>query len=48
MDGIIDTVSAPHAFLPLIDLLKCHGKLVIVGVPGKLIELPVIPLLMGK
>ncbi|KAJ8645541.1 hypothetical protein MRB53_007289 [Persea americana] len=48
LDGIIDTVSAPHAFLPLIDLLKCHGKLVIVGVPGKLIELPVIPLLMGK
>ncbi|KAF8411812.1 hypothetical protein HHK36_004371 [Tetracentron sinense] len=31
MDGIIDTVSAHHSLLPLIDLLKTNGKLVMVG-----------------
>ncbi|KAJ8443582.1 hypothetical protein Cgig2_019564 [Carnegiea gigantea] len=30
MDGIIDTVSAVHPLLPLIDLLKSHGKLVMI------------------
>ncbi|CAH2068910.1 unnamed protein product [Thlaspi arvense] len=40
MDGIIDTVSAPHPLLPLIGLLKSHGKLVLVGVPEKPLELP--------
>ena len=35
MDGIIDTVSAFHPLLPLIDLLKSHGKLVMVGAPNK-------------
>ncbi|PRQ48429.1 putative cinnamyl-alcohol dehydrogenase [Rosa chinensis] len=29
MDGIIDTVSAPHSLLPLIDLLKMDGKLIV-------------------
>ena len=48
MDGIIDTVSAQHALLPLIGLLKSHGKLVMVGAPEKPLELPVFPLLMGK
>ncbi|KAF5938567.1 hypothetical protein HYC85_022826 [Camellia sinensis] len=48
MDGIIDTVSAPHSLLPLIGLLKSHGKLVLVGVPEKPLELPVFPLIMGK
>ncbi|KAF5749721.1 mannitol dehydrogenase [Tripterygium wilfordii] len=28
MDGIIDTVFAMHPLLPLIGLLKSHGKLV--------------------
>ncbi|RVW57329.1 putative mannitol dehydrogenase [Vitis vinifera] len=35
MDGIIDTVSAVHPLLPLIDLLKSHGKLVMVGAPNR-------------
>ncbi|XP_059640571.1 8-hydroxygeraniol dehydrogenase-like [Cornus florida] len=48
MDGIIDTVSAVHPILPLIGLLKSHGKLVLVGVPEKPLELPVFPLLMGR
>ncbi|KAA8546659.1 hypothetical protein F0562_003110 [Nyssa sinensis] len=47
MDGIIDTVSAIHPILPLLALLKSHGKLVVVGAP-KSLELPVFPLLMGR
>ncbi|KAK6777652.1 hypothetical protein RDI58_024370 [Solanum bulbocastanum] len=43
LDGIIDTVSAIHPLLPLINLLKTHGKLVMLGAPEKLLELPVIP-----
>ncbi|KAK2996019.1 hypothetical protein RJ640_013909 [Escallonia rubra] len=48
LDGIIDTVSAPHPIMPLIDLLKSHGKLVMVGAPDKPLELSVFPLLMGR
>ncbi|KAF8017342.1 hypothetical protein BT93_H2510 [Corymbia citriodora subsp. variegata] len=48
MDGIIDTVSAVHALLPLIGLLKSHGKLVLVGAPEKPLELLAMPLLMGR
>lgn len=48
MDGIIDTVSAPHPLLPLIGLLKSHGKMVLVGLPEKPLELPVFPLLLGR
>ncbi|KAA8546660.1 hypothetical protein F0562_003109 [Nyssa sinensis] len=48
MDGIIDTVSAVHPLLPLISLLKSHGKLVMVGVPDRPLELPVMPLLLGR
>ncbi|KAJ8640083.1 hypothetical protein MRB53_016777 [Persea americana] len=48
LDGIIDTVSAVHPLLPLIDLLKSHGKLVMVGAPDKPLELPVFPLLLGR
>ncbi|EXB62434.1 putative mannitol dehydrogenase [Morus notabilis] len=48
MDGIIDTVSAVHPLLPLICLLKPHGKLVMVGAPEKPLELPIFPLLMGR
>ncbi|KAK3416663.1 hypothetical protein EUGRSUZ_H02433 [Eucalyptus grandis] len=48
MDGIIDTVSAVHALLPLIGLLKSHGKLVLVGAPEKPLELLAAPLLMGR
>ncbi|KAK1300855.1 putative mannitol dehydrogenase [Acorus calamus] len=48
MDGIIDTVSADHPILPLISLLRSHGKLVLVGAPEKPLELPVFPLLLGR
>lgn len=48
MDGILDTVSAAHPLLPLLMLLKSHGKLVLVGVPTKALELPVYPLVQGK
>ncbi|XP_042487251.1 probable mannitol dehydrogenase [Macadamia integrifolia] len=47
-DGIIDTVSAFHPLLPLIELLKSHGKLVMVGAPNEPLELPVFPLLIGR
>ncbi|CAL5367884.1 unnamed protein product [Camellia sinensis] len=46
IDGIIDTVSAVHHLLPLLNLLKSHGKLIMVGAPEKPLELPVFPLLM--
>jgi cinnamyl-alcohol dehydrogenase len=48
LDGIIDTVSADHPLLPLVGLLKYHGKLIMVGAPEKPPELPHIPLIMGK
>ncbi|TXG60059.1 hypothetical protein EZV62_014632 [Acer yangbiense] len=48
MDGIIDTVFAPHALPPLIGLLKTNGKLVLVAAPDKPQELPVIPLLAAE
>ncbi|KAG5001623.1 hypothetical protein JHK87_022695 [Glycine soja] len=48
LDGIIDTVSAVHPLLPLIGLLKSHGKIVMVGAPEKPLELPVFPLLDGR
>ncbi|XP_060674682.1 probable mannitol dehydrogenase isoform X2 [Ziziphus jujuba] len=48
LDSIIDTVSAVHSLLPLIRLLKSHGKLVMVGVPEKPLEQPIFPLLMGR
>ncbi|GLT44178.1 hypothetical protein SLA2020_180920 [Shorea laevis] len=48
LDGIIDTVSAQHPLLPLINLLKSHGKLVLVGAPKMPLELPVLPLILGR
>nr|KYP66367.1 putative mannitol dehydrogenase [Cajanus cajan] len=48
LDGIIDTVSAVHPLLPLFDLLKYHGKLVMVGLPEKPLELPIFPLVVGR
>ncbi|KAJ4714584.1 putative Alcohol dehydrogenase [Melia azedarach] len=48
MDGIIDTVSAVHPLMPLIELLKTDGKLVLVGVPDKPIELSIFPLVKGR
>ncbi|CAL0331559.1 unnamed protein product [Lupinus luteus] len=48
LDGIIDTVSAFHPLLPVISLLKSHGKLIMVGAPEQPLELPVFPLLLGR
>ncbi|KAI3462150.1 hypothetical protein Pfo_018813 [Paulownia fortunei] len=48
MDGILDTVSAVHPMLPLIGLLKSHGKLIMLGVPDQPLELPVFPLIVGR
>ncbi|KAJ7943761.1 putative Alcohol dehydrogenase [Quillaja saponaria] len=48
MDGIIDTVSAVHPILSLVGLLKAHGKLVMIGMPEKPLELSVIPLVIGR
>ncbi|KAF2285319.1 hypothetical protein GH714_042361 [Hevea brasiliensis] len=48
LDGVIDTVSVFHAVLPIIGLLKSHGKLVLLGLPDKPLELPVFPLLLGR
>ncbi|XP_058187440.1 8-hydroxygeraniol dehydrogenase-like isoform X3 [Rhododendron vialii] len=48
LDGIIDTVSAVHALVPLLFLLKYHGKIIMVGAPNKPLELPVFPLIIGR
>ncbi|CAL9001963.1 unnamed protein product, partial [Prunus brigantina] len=48
LDGIIDTVSAVHPIVPLIGLLKSHGKLILVGAPEKPLELAVFPLIVGR
>ncbi|RHN54890.1 putative cinnamyl-alcohol dehydrogenase [Medicago truncatula] len=47
-DGIIDTVSALHPLMPLMGLLKNHGKLVMVGAPEKPLELPAFSLIGGR
>ncbi|KAI4325985.1 hypothetical protein MLD38_031344 [Melastoma candidum] len=48
MDGIIDTVSAYHAIIPLLALLKTNGKVVLVGAPEKPLELPAFSVIMGR
>ncbi|KAI3971276.1 hypothetical protein MKW92_019275 [Papaver armeniacum] len=48
LDGILDTVSAPHSLLPLLGLLKSDGKLIMLGLPDKPFEVPVFPLLFGR
>ncbi|XP_052179306.1 probable mannitol dehydrogenase [Diospyros lotus] len=50
LDGIIDTVSAPHSINPLVDLLKRDGKLILLGAPDleRPPELQVFPLIMGR
>ena len=47
MDGIIDTVSAVHPLFPLLSLLKYNGKMIMVGLPEKPLELPIFPLVSG-
>ncbi|XP_068315193.1 8-hydroxygeraniol dehydrogenase-like [Pyrus communis] len=48
LDGIIDTVSAAHPIVPLLGLLKPHGKLILVGIADKPLDLHVFPLIMGR
>ena len=48
IDGILDTVSVVHPILPLIDLLKYHGKLILLGGPKRPLELTILPLLFGN
>lgn len=48
LDGILDTVSGDHSLLPLLGLLKSHGKLVMLGVPTKPLEISAFPLILGK
>jgi cinnamyl-alcohol dehydrogenase len=44
----LDTVSAEHALLPILELLKVNGTLFIVGAPDKPLQLPAFPLIFGK
>ncbi|XP_020580725.1 probable mannitol dehydrogenase [Phalaenopsis equestris] len=48
LDGIIDTVSAYHLIEPLLGLLKAHGKLVVLGASKEQLQVPSIPLLLGR
>ncbi|MQL41431.1 NAD(P)-dependent alcohol dehydrogenase, partial [Escherichia coli] len=48
LDLILDTVSAQHSLLPVLELLKVNGTLFIVGAPDKPFELPAFPLIFGK
>lgn len=47
LDGIINTVSAAHQLGPLLYLLKARGKMIMVGIPVKPLELPILPLIKG-
>ncbi|KAJ1698060.1 hypothetical protein LUZ63_006572 [Rhynchospora breviuscula] len=47
MDGIIDTVSASHSVPPLLALLKPNGKMIMVGLPEKPMEIPAFSLVLG-
>ncbi|KAL8193997.1 hypothetical protein R6Q57_026239 [Mikania cordata] len=48
LDGIIDTVSAHHPILPLLSTLATHGKLVLLGIPPKPLDLAAFSLIMGR
>jgi cinnamyl-alcohol dehydrogenase len=47
MDGIIDTVSAGHQIVPLLELMKPMGQMVVVGAPNKPLELPAYAIIAG-
>ncbi|TVU09472.1 hypothetical protein EJB05_42947 [Eragrostis curvula] len=47
MDGIIDTVSAAHPVVPLLELLKPRGLVVVVGIPSKPLEVPALAIVGG-
>nr|ACU20956.1 unknown [Glycine max] len=48
IDFILDTVSAEHSLLPILELLKVNGTLFLVGAPDKPLQLPAFPLIFGK
>ena len=48
MDGIINTVSANMSIAPYMGLLKPNGKMIMVGLPVKPLEIPPFDLIMGK
>ncbi|XP_076920943.1 mannitol dehydrogenase-like [Bidens hawaiensis] len=48
LDGIINTVSANHPIAPLLSTLKPHGKLVLVGIPDKPLEIAAFSLIGGR
>ncbi|XP_047093374.1 probable cinnamyl alcohol dehydrogenase 8D [Lolium rigidum] len=47
MDGIIDTVSAGHPIVPLLDVLSPMGQIVLVGGPSEPLELPAYAIVPG-
>uniref|UniRef100_A0A0A9BF66 cinnamyl-alcohol dehydrogenase n=1 Tax=Arundo donax TaxID=35708 RepID=A0A0A9BF66_ARUDO len=48
MDGIINTVSANIPMAPFIGLLKPNGKMILVGLPDKPLEIPPFNLVIGN
>ncbi|CAM8902211.1 unnamed protein product [Rhodiola kirilowii] len=48
LDGIIDTVSAMHSVMQLLALLKSNGKLVLVGLPEKPLEVHAFSIVGGR
>ncbi|KAG0522924.1 hypothetical protein BDA96_07G079400 [Sorghum bicolor] len=48
MDGIINTVSANIPLAPFMSLLKPNGKMIMVGLPTKALEIPPFDLIMGN
>jgi len=48
MDGIINTVSANMSIAPYMGLLKPNGKMIMVGLPVKPLEISPFDLIVGK
>ncbi|PAN34087.1 hypothetical protein PAHAL_6G068700 [Panicum hallii] len=48
MDGIINTVSANMSMAPYMGLLKPNGKMIMIGLPVKPLEIPPFDLIMGN
>ncbi|WVZ94542.1 hypothetical protein U9M48_040422 [Paspalum notatum var. saurae] len=48
LDGIINTVSANVPVAPFMALLKPNGKMIMVGLPDKALEIPPFDLIMGN
>jgi alcohol dehydrogenase (NADP+) len=48
LDFILDTVSADHDVVPLINCLRAEGTIVLVGAPEKPISIPSFSLILGR